>query len=292
MNAWVGELPRPIAFVLAGGASLGSIQVGQLRALIEWGIEPDFLSSASVGSINGTFMARDFSESTLDELEQIWLDIDRDDIFPGIGAGSLLRTLSPWNRGHLASTSGLERLFESHLPRSHADLQKKVLVMATDVVSGEKVSLTSGALHEHVMASAAIPLVFPPVEIDGRLLVDGGVVANVPVLPAADEGAKTLVVLDPGYPCAVTELPDSKLGYLLHLTMLSIRHQSWGVLHFLRERPDTTVLYLPPPCPIAVLPHDFSQTPQLMQRGYDNSVSFLEEIDWKGNAIYGHPHIH
>lgn len=66
----------------------------------------------------------------------------------------------------------------------------------------------------------------------------------------------------------------------------------WGVVHFLDEKDDTTVLYLPPPCPLEVLPHDFSQTAELIERGYENAREFFEDVEWDGHAVYGHPHIH
>lgn len=284
------SLPEPVALVLAGGASLGAIQVGMLRALLERGFEPDMIVGTSVGAINGAYMAREFSSAQLEGLEQIWRGITTDDVFPRRGMLDLAGSFLGGEGRHVASPKGLRAIVGEHLPESHDALSIPTTLIASDVLTGEKVLLGEGDLRTHVVTSAAIPGVFPPVELGGRVLVDGGVVANVPVLPARHLEAKSMVVLDPGYPCALAETPRSTLGYALHIITLMIRHQSFGVLHFLED--DSVVVYVPPPCPIEVPPHDFSATDELIAKGYGGADGFLDDLLVDGFGIYGHPHFH
>ncbi len=288
-SSWINKLERPIGFVFAGGASLGAAQVGMARALVEAGIEPDMIVGTSVGALNGSFLAQGFSASKVEELESVWHGLTRETVFPGI---SLMRAIR-WVAGgthHLASKEGIERLAESYLPRSHAELSVPTTVVASDLVSGDKVLLSDGDLRKNVVTSASIPFVFEPATDDGRMLVDGGVTSNVPVVPARQSGAKSLIVLDPGYPCALDQVPDDLLGFSMHILTLMIRHQSYGALHFLAE--DSPIVYLPPPCPVDVPPHEFHRTDELIEAGYNHAVEFLDGLSIDGPGIYGHPHYH
>jgi NTE family protein len=286
---WLDSLERPLALVMGGGASLGATQVGMLRSLIERGVRPDLLVGTSVGALNAAFMGQRFDVDQLDKLQEIWSDVTREHIFPGVNFLSLARMISG-NRRYLASRKGLEELTETYLPAKHADLEIPTTVLASDMLSGEKVLLSDGDLRKHVMISASIPLVFEPFDYDGRTLSDGGVVSNVPVLPARQLGARSMIVLDPGYPCALDRLPRDLLGVVLHIITLMIRHQSYGALHFLAD--DTQVVYLPPPCPLDVAPHDFSRSAELFDAGYRTAENFLDAFATDGVGVYGHPHFH
>lgn len=288
-SEWLDALERPLALVFGGGASLGAIQVGMLRALLEHGVVPDLIIGTSVGALNAAFMAQRFDGEQLDRLEEIWRGVSREDIFPGVNWLGLARMVSG-HRRYLASSRGLRNLVDEHLPASHAELSVPTTVMASDVLSGEKILLNEGNLREHVVISSSIPLIFEPVDHHGRTLVDGGVVANVPVLPASQLGAKSMIVLDPGYPCALKSIPADLLGFSLHLVTMMIRQQAHGALHFMAD--DSQVVYLPPPCPLAVSPHDFSRTDELVDAGYQNSVDFLKTLSISGPGIYGHAHFH
>ena len=80
---WHNRLPRPIAFVLSGGANLGSIQIGMLKALQRASIYPDIVVGTSVGALNGAVIANYGMDEAIPRLEMIWRDLRREDIFPG-----------------------------------------------------------------------------------------------------------------------------------------------------------------------------------------------------------------
>ena len=190
--------PGPVAFVFSGGSSLGALHAGMLRAVHEAGIEPDFLVGTSAGALNAAFMAKGFTAERVRDLARVWTDLSTQDVFPGLGIWNSLRCAI--GTGTLASPSGLKRIIERHLPATHAELSIPTAVIASDLATGSAVAFRDGDLRRHVLASASIPGVFPPVAAEGRTFIDGGVSSHVLLLPARDLGAKTMVVFDTGFP--------------------------------------------------------------------------------------------
>ena len=211
------------AFVLSGGGSLGAVQVGMLDALAERDIAPDLLVGTSVGAINAAYIARrGFDRSVVGDLAAIWRGLRRHDVFPleplRLAAAAVGRAPS------LCSDGALRRLVTSHAGDGRLEeLALPVHVIATDVTSGVEVVLSSGDAVQAVMASAAIPAVFPSVHIDGRYLVDGGVSNNAPVSHALSSGADVVYVLPTGFACALDDPPTSPLASAVQALTLA-RH--------------------------------------------------------------------
>lgn len=271
------------AFVLAGGGSLGAVQVGMLRALVAAGVEPDLVVGASAGAINACYFAGDPTARGVVELERIWRSLRRSDVFPvrwlqgGLGALGLRR--------HVVDAEPLRRLLAAHLPE--ADLGRTALpchVVATDLMSGEEVALSRGSAVDAVLASAAIPAIFPPVELEGRFLIDGAIANNTPVSTAVALGARRVVVLPAGWSCALTEPPASALGMALHAVSLLISRQLRVDVERLRSRAELRVV--PPLCPIAVGPHDFRLAGAWIERA---AVSTQQWLDGGGMRREGVP---
>src|SRR5689334_21646280 len=105
-------LPRPVGFVLGGGASLGAMQAVMLRALAEAGVTPDLVTGTSVGSINGAMLAR-YGEDASDRLRHVWAVMTRDKVFPG-GMFGMARTLRQ-TRTYLFPNTGLAAVIAKHL---------------------------------------------------------------------------------------------------------------------------------------------------------------------------------
>ncbi len=168
------------AFVLSGGGNQGVVQVGQLRALLEHGIVPDVVVGTSAGALNGAAVCYAPNLTGLDRLASAWEQLTSAEVFPG---GRLSRA---WNvvRGgtHLFTNEGLVAVIERSTPaRSFGDLSVPLRVVATDLDTGDEVVFAQGALAPALLASAALPGVFPMIDHDGRRLVDGGVVNSVPL---------------------------------------------------------------------------------------------------------------
>ncbi len=184
--------------MFSGGSSLGALHVGMLRAAQEAGLVPDLLVGTSAGAINAAFMGGGFTSQRIAELADIWRSIRTADVFAGLGWWSAARALLGW--GTLASPARLRSIADRYLPASHRDLLIPAAVVAADHATGKTVLLRDGDLRQNVMASAALPGVFPPVKNGEQTLVDGGVVAHVPILPARELGCRTMLVFDAGFP--------------------------------------------------------------------------------------------
>ena len=287
-NSLNKKLPRPVAFVFSGGTSLGAVQVGMLMGVFEANIVPDLLVGTSVGAINAASVGQGFTKSRLQHLASIWSGLKTSDVFGRPGLRSALGLLS--GRGALSSSDNLLRLLETNLPNSHSDLLIQTAVVATEFLTGSPVILSKGDLVLNVLASSAIPMIFPSVTVGGRQLVDGGVVAHVPLAQAEMLGAQTMVVFDAGYPCKLAKLPKGPKEKALHYITLMLHRQSFGLLSLLNQ--NLTVIYLPAPCPLDVPAYDFSQGSRLISAGFENAHSFLAELSFTGPGTYGNPHVH
>lgn len=212
------QQPRPrwrnyTAFVLSGGGARGAFQVGALRALLEHGEHPQVIVGTSIGAWNGAMLARDPSLATLDRLADLWRDahpvrvlLGRDPVAgarPQATRGMLL--LSAAQRvaaGHpsLYGDAGLQQFVVKSLGEgaTFEDLAIPLRVIATDMTHGQRAVLESGPLGPAVLASSAIPGVFPPVRIGDRVYVDGGAVDNASLETALLLGARRIFIIDVG----------------------------------------------------------------------------------------------
>ena len=188
------EAEQMTALVLGGGSSRGAIQIGMLQVLTEHGFVPDRIFGSSVGAINGVGFAADPTREGVERMTQVWLHIRREDIYP---QG---RLHGPWlylqQRDAVYANSGLRAIGAAGFP--HESLEDAVVpveVVATSLVDGGERWFTHGPAVDAVLASSAMPAIFPPVEIDGEKYIDGGVVDNVPIQRAIDAGATRIVVL-------------------------------------------------------------------------------------------------
>lgn len=260
--------------MLAGGGSLGAVQVGMLKALSRARIAPDFVVGASVGAINAACYAGAPDEAGVARLERIWRELRRIDIFPFSARDTLLCLLG--RRDFLAFPDHLRRLIEAHLPfRNLEEAALPCHVVATDALDGKEVVLSRGDAVQALLASAAIPAVFPTVAIDGQALMDGGITSNTPISAAVALGATRVVILPTGTPCALQAPPHGALPIALHaINLLSMRQLLADVDRFARR---CELLVLPPLCPLAVNTFDFTHTAELIQRAEKLASHWLRD---------------
>jgi NTE family protein len=177
------EHNETVGLALGGGAVLGASHIGTLKALEEYGIVPDMISGTSIGALIASFYAFGIS---IEEMEEIainlrWLDIS---------SLSLSRT-------GLLSNRKLGNIIEDKVGDANIeDANIPLAMISTDLSSGEKVVFTEGDVATAVMASSCIPGIFSPVETDGRMLVDGALVENVPVSALENMQADKVVAAD------------------------------------------------------------------------------------------------
>jgi NTE family protein len=262
------------AFVLSGGGSLGAVQVGMLQALAAHGIEPDLLVGTSAGALNAAWVAaHGTSTESLAGLARVWSGLRRSDVFP-VDARTALRGLVGRSAGLfradrlrdlVTAYAGIGELEEATIP---------LHLISADLASGDTVALHRGSLASAVLASAAIPGIFPPVLVGGRHLVDGGVAQGTGVAHAVQLGATTVYVLPTGAACALPGPPTSALGTALQaLTLLIQRRLAQDVATC---PPTTTIRALPPLCPLRTSPVDFTQGAELVDRARQASEQWID----------------
>ncbi|MEO6651570.1 MAG: patatin-like phospholipase family protein [Ilumatobacteraceae bacterium] len=281
------------AIVLSGGANLGAVHVGMLRALIEHRVTPDLIVGTSVGALNGGYVSSRWTPAGVAGLDDVWTALRRSEVFPTRLFGGLLGFIG--RSDHLVSNDPLRNLVRTQLQFDRLEQAPIPMhVIATDLLTGIDRRFSAGPADEAILASSAIPAIFPPVVIDGIPYVDGGVVDNTPISHAADLGASTIWVLPAGTACGLAEAPTSALAIALQAVSVLINRRLQRDIERLQGHCDVRVL--PPLCPVTVSPTDFGQARQLIDRAYHRSMAALDSPDmahvWRSDAagVLDHPH--
>jgi NTE family protein len=243
------DLRPKTAFVFDVGGSLGAVEVGMLKALISSGIEADLVVGSSVGAINAAFFAGEPTRAGVERLEAIWLGVRRRDVFPIRAVGGFLGFFG-W-RDHLLDPAPLKRLIGRNIGyRQLEEARIPCHVVATDLLGGGDVRFSSGPAVEILLASTAIPALFPPVRIGERYLVDGGIVNNSPISVAVELGATRVIVLPCGFSCSIERPPRGSLAMALHASNLLVARQL--VLDAQRFADEAELIVIPALCPQTV----------------------------------------
>src|SRR5450631_2687006 len=157
------------AFVLSGGGNQGVAQVGMLRALFERGIVPDVVVGTSAGALNGASIATSPTLEKVDDLQRVWVGLRGEQVFPG---GAIKRAWNILRRDdHLSPNEGLLAVVEAAgVAPDFAGLAVPLRVVTTDLDTGDEILFVAGSTIPALLASAAIPGIFPPVELHGQRL--------------------------------------------------------------------------------------------------------------------------
>ena len=210
------EQPRPkVGLVLSGGGAKGLAHIGVLKVVDSLGIKIDYVAGTSMGAVIGGLYASGYSGNQLDSIfSRIDVDALLQDYTPRESKtfyekrnDEIYALTLPFNNFKVGLPSGLSKgLYNfnlissltqtvSHI-RNFADLPIPFLCIATDAETGEKVVLDSGVLAQSISASGALPTLYSPVEINGRLLIDGGVIDNYPVEELKARGIDFIIGVD------------------------------------------------------------------------------------------------
>ena len=257
-----GPPPKPrIALVLGGGAARGFAHVGVIRALEQEKIPIDMVVGTSVGGLIGAIYAADVSSF---DLEWTAFQLEKDDLFDfgvmnavagmGFAKGDKLEA---WVKGHIKTTN-IE------------NLKIPFAAVATDLNWGYKVVLDHGSVARAIRASAAIPGVFQPVQHQGKILVDGGVVDNIPISVAKAKGADIVIAVD----------ISGNLGNTSITNLLGVSLQATNIMFALnveRSKKDADILITPAGIgDIGML--DFTQKKRCMQAGIEATKQAMPTI--------------
>lgn len=264
------------AFVLSGGGPYGALQVGMLRALLERDIVPDLIVGSSVGGINGTLLAFDPTPGGVARLTAIWKNLTDEDLFPGARfKASWARMLMRGNR--VFDNSGLQRLIQTRLGRARFEEARVPLTLvATDQATGEEALFSTGDVLEPLLASTAMPGIYPPVTIGGRDYIDGGVSNAVPIGPAVNLGASRIYVLNVSAKEQQPRPLVRPMDHLLHAFMLTRSNRLDVDRRLYRDR--AQLIEIPAPnLGFEVGFTSFAHTNHMLRVGYEHAARFLDE---------------
>ena len=285
-SAPANEATRPkVGLVLSGGAARGLAHIGVLKALEEQGIKIDAIAGTSMGAVVGGLYASGYK---IDELEKLALNIDwqqalsdappREDVPFRRKQDDrdflVKQKLSFRDDGSLGMPLGviqgqnLALLLESLLAHTSdtRDFDKLPIpfrAVATDIANGEKVVFRKGHLPQVIRASMSIPAVFAPVELNGRLLVDGGMTDNIPLDVAREMGVDVAIVVDIGTPLRNSKQLTTVVDVLNQSITLMTRRNSEEQLAALKP---SDVLIQPALAAFGVT--DFGKAQDMIDAGY------------------------
>ncbi|HME01952.1 MAG TPA: patatin-like phospholipase family protein [Solirubrobacteraceae bacterium] len=262
----------PLAFVLSGGASLGASQAGMLDALYERGVRPDLLVGTSVGAINAAFIAsRPPTVQSARELQQVWRRLSRGQIFPANPLAAGLGLLGM--RNHSVPVGSLRRLLSTHVEiELLEDAPVALHVVAADVLSGEEVLLSNGPAVDAILASSAIPGVFPAVPWEAQMLMDGGILNNTPISHAVALGADRIIVLPAIGSERLTQAPRGAFGAGVAALSRAINQRFANDLVHYADAAELIVLPSPDG---GILPADFGHAEELIAEGLERAEAML-----------------
>lgn len=267
-------------WALQGGAGFGAAQVGMARALMEAGHHPDVLVGTSAGALNATWLAADPTADGLAGLEAAWSAARRRDVFP-IRPWDLARGLSGIT-DYSVSPQPLRKWLRKMCPvRNLEDSLIPLLVMVTDVEDGQSIVLDHGPAVTALMASCAIPGVFPPVRLEGRWLVDGSTASDMPIGAAVAAGADRVWAL-PSVPLGRASRPRSALGAVLRSSSITLASQNASTVELWSGRCELYVL--PAPTVPGASPFGLDKTDELVRAGYEKARQWLSRTG-SGTAL-------
>jgi NTE family protein len=260
------------AFVLSGGGNLAVSQVGMLRALVERGILPDVIVGTSAGALNGSVIATEPTLDGVERLTDVWCSLRTGEVFPG---GKLSRAWNVLSRDdHLFSNEGLQAIIERANPAETFDQTRvPTRVIATDLHSGEEVVIAAGPIRPALLASAALPGIYPPVEHDGRTLIDGAVTNSVPLSHVLGDGIERVYVMNVAGGGPADRAIRSPLGVAVRAFNIS-RNQRFD-LEMRNTPPEVDVIVLPRPDDDREL-LDFSDALMLTIEAHALAAKFLD----------------
>lgn len=224
------------ALLLCGGGSRGAIEIGLYKALIDRHIAIDLILGTSVGAINGALIAAGL---TPDRLAALWSQFERKSLF----TFNWRILWEGWRVAGLFRTERLVDALKSALPvRRFDELSLPLVVTATDFHTGQAVYFDSGDLLPALLASTALPPFLAPVQHQGRLLVDGGIVANLPIGEAVARGATRVFALSCHCLQELTQPPRGVLDIQARALRIAIeRHMRFDIASY-QDRAELIIL--------------------------------------------------
>jgi NTE family protein len=284
------ELSRPkIGLVLSGGGAKGLAHIGVLKVIDSLGIKVDYISGTSMGAVVGGLYASGYNANQLDSIFSA-IDVDAliQDYTPR-GAKSFYEKRNdeiysltlPFNNFRLGLPSGLSKgLYNFNLisrltkhvshVRDFDELPIPFLCIATDLETGEQILLDSGVLAQSIIASGAIPTLYNPVEINGKLHIDGGVVNNYPVEELKNRGVDLIIGVDVQDGLKARDQLKDVTSVLSQLNNFSMIEKMEG------KRRMTNIYIKPDTKGFSVVSFDNGQ--EIIKKGTEKAIEFTNQL--------------
>jgi len=284
--------PARRTWVLGGGGARGAAQVGVLQALFEANVEaPAAIVGTSVGALNGASIAAFPSLAGTMMLREVWMSRPALTVFQAHPLGLIASGVRRENLG-VFPQDNVRRLVERAQAltgiTTFEQLRVPLAVVATDLNAGKPAVFRSGELTPALLASTAIPGIFPMVRVNDREHLDGGVVENTPLNIAVDDGAREILAISlmagGEYEAAPTGFPE----LLARTLQLSLHHQMLSDYERLRQRTRIVVL-CPVTAPTATWEMKREHLEGVMDAARDATAALLHE---RGSRLFRHSGIH
>jgi NTE family protein len=278
-------LDTPTALILSGGGSKGAYEAGVAAAFLRRGLPIKLVAGSSAGALNAAMVA----DGRVDRLEAHWRDLTREQVYslrPAVFFAGLLpgwlTLLALDEAGSLFDPGPLRALIASSLDLGRIRASPvRLLVVTTDLARRERRLFDNQTVTvDALMAAAAVPGAFPPVAVDGVLLVDGGLIGRAPVLEALESGTPVgrVVVVMSYAPGEGGEPPTTMRRTLEAAFEMSMIHQVRRDTELARLKyPQVDVQLLTPSTPLLLRPLDFDAAAiaRLLERGEADALDCL-----------------
>ena len=290
------ENPRPkVGLVLSGGGAKGLAHIGVLKVIDSLGIKVDYVAGTSMGAIVGGLYASGYNA---EQLDSIFSNVDVDALlqdFTPRGSKSFYEKRNdeiyaltlPFNKFKLGLPSGLSKgLYNFNLissltqhvshVRDFDKLPIPFLCIATDAETGEKIVLDSGVLAQNMIASGALPTLYSPVEIKGRVLIDGGVVDNYPIEELKARGINIIIGVDVQDGLKTRE-------ELKEVTSVLAQINNFSMIEKMEGKQKATNIYIKPDIKGYTVVA-FDKGKEIIEKGKEKALEFVRELAPFGNS--------
>lgn len=283
-------MERRLTFVLSGGGSRGALQAGALQAIHERKLQPDLIVGTSIGAVNAAFIAiHGFNPDSLNSLKTTWIEAARMDFMPSNYLWQTIRVL--FNRDGGETYQRMREFFILHgldPDLRFGDLKGiQTIFVTSDLNSGQVVlygTKPDDSVLEGVMASTALPPWVRPIETNGRFLVDGGFISNLPIEPAINQGATEIIALDLG-DIRREDMEGHGFGPFLSKVIQTTEARQASLELELAEARGLPVKLINLIAGEQIPIWDFSRTEELIRCGYE--ITRREMQDWQPKSRRG-----
>jgi NTE family protein len=276
-------MKKQLAFVLSGGGARGALQVGALRALYEAGLKPDLLVGTSVGAVNAAYLAlKGFNPQTLEKLAIIWRKVAKADLLPPNYLWLTVRTLF-----RRPATYPAQRMRDFYITQGVSpelqfkDIQDlRLILVASDLRSGKPVLYglnEQDHILEGLLASTALPPWVLPYERDNLLMMDGGMVSNLPIEPAMAVGATEIIALDLADAPQESASANHGFGSFLNQLVFTVEQRQQELELALAGARGIPITHIHLKSKDSIPLWDFQHTDELIAQGYEITRQEIEK---------------